>query len=83
MIELFYLDLPDDDGKVGVVALELSRQRWVRPDRATKAEWLEAGQLSARRLSRCRPGSSTWWRHRAVIHEAEQRCNARLMVVRR
>lgn len=83
MTTFFFLDLPDDAGKMGIVALELPRGMFVMPERATPAEWLDAGRLSASRLSRCRPGSSTWWRHRAVIHEAEKRCNARLMVVRR
>ena len=83
MTTFHYLDLPDDLGVVGIVALELPGQMWIRPDLATTAEWAEAGRLSASRLGRCRRGSQTWWRHRAVIYEAEKRCNARLMVVRR
>jgi hypothetical protein len=79
--DFYYLDLPGSEGHVGVVALEMQGDRWVNPRNATRAEWLAAGRLSASRLSRCRRGSGTWWRHRAIIAEAERRCNARLMAV--
>jgi hypothetical protein len=79
MIDLYYLELPNAEGRVGIVALELPGQRFVNPRVATAAEWMEAGRPSASRLRRCRPGTSTWWGHRAIIAEAERRGNARLL----
>jgi hypothetical protein len=79
----FYIDLPDNAGTIGLVAIELPSGGWVMPEQATPAEWLDAARLSASRLPRCRSGSDTWWRHRAVMHEAEKRGNVRLLAVRR
>jgi len=65
---------------VSVVALELPGDRFVPPDLATAAQWIEAGRLSTRRLARCRDGSPTWWRHRAVAAEAQRRTGVSLVV---
>lgn len=74
--EFFYIELPDDQ-RFGLVAFELPGGRWARPRTATDDDWLQGAHLSSRRLRRCRKWSATWWRHRAIIAEAERRCGRR------
>lgn len=76
--DLFYIELPNGL-RFGLRAIEAHGDRWILATAASDAEWLEGALLSARRVRRCRWGSETWWRHRAVILEAERRCGVRLL----
>jgi len=78
----FYIEL-EGGGRIGIHAIEASGDRWIMPEKASLSDWLDGAHLSAGRLDRCRRGSRNWWRHRAVILEAERRAGVRVLDGRR
>lgn len=63
------------------IALELPGGLFKSVDLATDDDYRAAAEVARKRLSRCRPGSDTYWWHRAVVAESDRRSRARFVVI--